>query len=240
MAGLGCNICGIHRREESSRGGAPPFCAIRELAMAPTVVDPQAIRAFPDAVRFAEWLAAKHDKAGELWLRLFKKQSGVPTISYAEALDIALCWGWIDGQKKPFDDESFLQRFCPRGRNSIWSQRNVAHAERLVAQGRMQPAGQAQIDAAKADGRWQRAYAAGRDMEIPADLSAAIAADPKAEATFATLNRQNLYSLVFRTHSMKTPAGRAKKIADLVAMLARGETPHPNGRGEDNGKESDA
>jgi uncharacterized protein YdeI (YjbR/CyaY-like superfamily) len=208
--------------------------------MAPTVIDPAAIRAFPDPVSFAEWLAAEHETAGELWLRLYKKQSGVPTISYAEALDIALCWGWIDGQKKPFDDESFLQRFCPRGRNSIWSQRNVAHAERLIAQGRMQPAGQAQIDAAKADGRWQRAYAAGRDMEIPPDLRAAIAADPAAEATFATLNRQNLYSLAFRTHNMKTPAGRAKKIASLVAMLARGQTPHPNGAGKGKGRETDA
>jgi uncharacterized protein YdeI (YjbR/CyaY-like superfamily) len=207
--------------------------------MAPTVIDPAAIRAFPDPVSFAEWLAAEHETAGELWLRLYKKQSGVPTISYAEALDIALCWGRIDGQKKPFDDDSFLQRFCPRGRNSIWSQRNVAHAERLVAQGRMQPAGQAQIDAAKADGRWQRAYAAGRDMEIPPDLRAAIAAEPAAEATFATLNRQNLYALAFRTHNMKTPAGRAKKIADLVAMLGRGKTPYPHGRGKDNGGGSD-
>lgn len=204
--------------------------------MAPTVINPATIRAFPDAVRFAEWLAVEHNRAGELWLRLFRKRSGVPTISYAEALDIALCWGWIDGQKKPFDNESFLQRFSPRGRQSIWSQRNVAHAERLVAQGRMQPAGQAQIDAAKADGRWQRAYAAGSAMEIPPDLSAAIAADPAAAATFATLNRQNLYSLAFRTHNMKTPAGRARKIADLVAMLARGETPHPNSRGQNKGK----
>jgi uncharacterized protein YdeI (YjbR/CyaY-like superfamily) len=205
--------------------------------MAPTVINPEAIRAFPDAASFAEWLAAEHDRAGELWLRLFRKQSGVPTISYAEALDIALCWGWIDGQKKPCDDKSFLQRFCPRGHKSIWSERNVAHAGRLVAEGRMQPAGQAQIDAARADGRWQRAYASGRDMEIPADLHAAIAADPRAEATFSTLSRQNLFALAFRTHSMKTPAGRAKKIADLVAMLARGETPHPNRQGKTRARE---
>jgi uncharacterized protein YdeI (YjbR/CyaY-like superfamily) len=199
--------------------------------MAAVTVNPEAIRAFPDATSFADWLAGQHDKAGEVWLKLFKKQSGVPTISYAEALDIALCWGWIDGQKKPFDDNAFLQRFCPRGARSIWSQRNIGHAERLIGEGRMTRFGEAQIDAAKADGRWQRAYAAGRDMEIPDDLRAAIRANPAAEATFATLNRQNLFSLAFRTHNMKTPAGRAKKIAGFVDMLARGETIYPNGKG---------
>jgi uncharacterized protein YdeI (YjbR/CyaY-like superfamily) len=200
--------------------------------MAAVAVDPEAIRAFPDAPSFASWLASQHDKAGEVWLRLYKKQSGTPTVSYAEALDIALCWGWIDGQKKPFDENSFLQRFCPRGARSIWSQRNIGHAERLIREKRMTPFGQAQIDAAKADGRWKRAYAAGRDMEIPADLRAAISANPAAEATFATLNRQNLFSLAFRTHNMKTPGGRARKIAGFVDMLARGETIYPNGKGK--------
>jgi uncharacterized protein YdeI (YjbR/CyaY-like superfamily) len=200
--------------------------------MATVAVDPQAVRAFADAPAFAEWLGRQHDKASELWLRLYKKGSGIPTISYAEALDIALCWGWIDGQKKPFDSQSFLQRFCPRGAKSIWSQRNIGHTERLVREGRMTPFGQAQIDAAKADGRWQRAYAAGRDMEIPADLRAAIAADPAAEAMFAALNRQNLFALAFRTHNMKTPGGRAKKIAGFVEMLARGETIYLNGKGK--------
>jgi uncharacterized protein YdeI (YjbR/CyaY-like superfamily) len=200
--------------------------------MATVAVDPKAVRAFVDAPAFADWLAGQHDKAGELWLRLYKKGSGIPSVSYAEALDIALCWGWIDGQKKPFDGDSFLQRFCPRNAKSIWSQRNIGHAERLVGEGRMTPFGQAQIEAAKGDGRWQRAYAAGRDMEIPADLRAAIAADPAAETFFATLNRQNLFALAFRTHNMRTPAGRAKKIAGFVGMLARGETIHPNGKGK--------
>lgn len=200
--------------------------------MAAVTVDPDAIRAFPDAPSFAGWLAGQHDKASEVWLRLYKKQSGTPTVSYAEALDIALCWGWIDGQKKPFDEASFLQRFCPRGAKSIWSRRNIGHVERLIGEGRMTPFGQAQIDAAKTDGRWQRAYAAGREMEIPDDLRAAIAANPAAEAMFATLNRQNLFSLAFRTHNMKTPAGRAKKIAGFVEMLARGETIYPNGKGK--------
>jgi uncharacterized protein YdeI (YjbR/CyaY-like superfamily) len=200
--------------------------------MAAVIPDPDAIRAFTDAASFEDWLSRHHDKVSELWLRLYKKQSGIASISYAEALDIALCWGWIDGQKKPFDESSFLQRFCPRGRRSIWSRRNIGHAERLTGEGRMRPVGQAQIDAAKSDGRWQRAYAAGRDMEIPADLRAAIAADPAAEAIFMTLNRQNLFALAFRTGNMKTAAGRAKKIAGFVEMLGRGETLYPSGRGK--------
>jgi uncharacterized protein YdeI (YjbR/CyaY-like superfamily) len=200
--------------------------------MAAITPDPESIRAFADAEAFARWLAGHHDVVGQIWLKLHRKQSGLPTVSYAEALDIALCWGWIDGQKKPFDESSFLQRFTPRGAKSIWSVRNQGHVERLVAAGRMTPHGQAQVDAAKADGRWQRAYAAGRDMQVPDDLLAAIAADPKAQQTFETLNRQNLFALAFRIGNLKTPAGRAKKIAGFVEMLARGETIHPNGRAE--------
>ena len=142
--------------------------------MVPVTPNPDHIRAFPDAAAFEAWLAAHHASETEIWLRLYKKASGLPTVSYAEALDIALCWGWIDGQKKPLDAASFLQRFCPRGSKSIWSQRNIAHVERLTQAGRMQPEGLARVDAAKADGRWQRAYAAGRDMEVPDDLLGAI------------------------------------------------------------------
>ena len=204
--------------------------------MAPVVPKPENIRDFPDAASFERWLAANHATAGELWLKIHKKESGLPTVTYAEALDIALCWGWIDGQKKPFDENSFLQRFCPRGAKSIWSQRNIANVERLVAAGRMTPHGEGQIEAAKADGRWQRAYAAGRDMEVPADLLAAIAANPAAQEVFETLNRQNRFALAFRTGNLRTPAGRAKKIAGFVEMLARGETLHPNGKaGKDGG-----
>jgi uncharacterized protein YdeI (YjbR/CyaY-like superfamily) len=162
---------------------------------------------------------------------IYKKGSGRPTVSYAEALDVALCWGWIDGQKKALDATAFLQRFTPRGPASIWSQRNIAHVDRLTRAGRMTPHGQAEIDAARADGRWQRAYASGRDMEVPDDLRAAIAANPAAQQTFETLNRQNRFALAFRVGNLKTPAGRAKKIAGFVDMLARGETLHPNGRG---------
>jgi uncharacterized protein YdeI (YjbR/CyaY-like superfamily) len=198
--------------------------------MAPVVPAAAHIRDFPDAAGFERWLATHHDGAGELWLKLHKKASGLPTVSYAEALDIALCWGWIDGQKKPFDAQSFLQRFTPRGARSIWSQRNIGHVERLVAAGRMTPHGLAQVDAAKADGRWQAAYASGRDMELPPDLLAAIAADAAAQRTFETLNRQNRFALAFRVGNLKTAAGRVKKIAAFVAMLARGETLYPNGK----------
>jgi uncharacterized protein YdeI (YjbR/CyaY-like superfamily) len=199
--------------------------------MAAVTPDPAAIRAFPDAAAFEAWLAVNHGTARELWLKIYKKGSGQPTVSYAEALDAALCWGWIDGQKKALDATAFLQRFTPRGPASIWSQRNIAHVDRLTRAGRMTPHGQAEIDAARADGRWQRAYASGRDMEVPDDLRAAIAANPAAQQTFETLNRQNRFALAFRVGNLKTPAGRAKKIAGFVDMLARGETLHPNGRG---------
>lgn len=200
--------------------------------MAPTRVDPEAIRAFKNAGAFARWLGANHDKVPELWLKLAKAESGIPSVSYAEALDEALCWGWIDGQKKAFDQQYWLQRFVPRGRTSMWSQNNREHAERLIREGRMQPPGQAQIDAAKADGRWDRAYASASRMEFPADLLAAIEAEPAALETFRTLNGQNRYALAFRTHNMKTEAGRRKKIAGFVDMLRRGETIYPQGKGK--------
>ena len=198
--------------------------------MAPVTPNPDHIRDFPDAATFERWLRTNHDKADEIWLKIHKKESGLPTVTYAEALDIALCWGWIDGQKKTFDETSFLQRFCPRRPKSIWSQRNIGHVERLTKAGRMTAFGQTQVDAAKADGRWKAAYAAGRDMQVPDDLKAAIAANPKAQKTFETLNRQNLFSLAFRVGNLKTPEGRAKKIAGFVEMLARGETIYPNGK----------
>ncbi len=198
--------------------------------MASIVPDPRAIKSFPGEAEFEEWLARHHDSAAELWLKIHKKGSGLPTVSYAQALDVALCWGWIDGIRKSFDERSFLQRFTPRKPKSVWSQINREHIARLTAAGRMTPHGQRQVDAARADGRWDAAYAPIRDSSadsLPADLHAAIQASPRARRTFETLNRSNLFSLVYRTNNMKTAAGRAKKIADLVAMLARGETVIP-------------
>jgi uncharacterized protein YdeI (YjbR/CyaY-like superfamily) len=201
--------------------------------MAPIIPDPKKIKSFRTEAAFEAWLAANHARATELWLRIHKKASGVPTVTPAQALDVALCWGWIDGIRKTFDGGSFLQRFCPRRARSVWSQINRDHIARLTAAGRMTPHGQRQVDAAKADGRWDAAYAPIRSATaatVPEDLRAAIEANPRASKTFRTLGRQNLFALAFRTNNMKTPAGRARKIAALVAMLARGETIVPESR----------
>lgn len=201
--------------------------------MAPIVPDPKKTKSFRSAAAFEEWLSANHDRETELWLKIHKKGSGRPTVTYAEALDVALCWGWIDGLKKSFDESSFLQRFTPRKAKSIWSQVNRDHVARLVAAGRMTPHGQRHVDAAKADGRWDAAYAPIRsatEASLPDDLRVAIEANPKARRTLPTLGRQDLFSLAFRTNNMKTEAGRARKIAELVAMLARGETPTSRAR----------
>jgi uncharacterized protein YdeI (YjbR/CyaY-like superfamily) len=198
--------------------------------MPPIVPDPTKIKSFPTEAAFYKWLGANHDKQTELWLRIYKKGSGVPTVTNAQAIDVALCWGWIDGVRKGFDEESFLQRFSPRKAKSIWSQINRDNVARLCADGRMTPHGQRHVDAAKADGRWDAAYAPIRSLShdtIPSDLKRAIEANSKARAMFRTLNRQNLFAIAFRTNNMKTPAGRARKIAELVAMLARGETIAP-------------
>lgn len=189
--------------------------------------DPKKIKAFRSSRAFETWLAANHARADELWLRIYKKDSGIPTVTAAEAVEVVLCWGWIDGIRKSFDDQSFLQRYTPRRPKSIWSQVNREHVARLPAAGRMTPHGQRQVDAAKADGRWDAAYAPIRSASqstIPDDLRAAIEANPKAHERFQALGRMNLFALTFRTNNMKTAAGRAKKIAELVAMLARGET----------------
>ena len=195
--------------------------------MAQIIPDPKKIKSFRSAAELERWLGKHHDREDELWLRIFKKDSGKPTVTYAEALDVVLCWGWIDGIRKSYDENSFLQRYSPRKPKSIWSHINREHVARLTAAGRMTPHGQKHIDAAKADGRWDAAYAPMRSSStdtIPKDLRAAIDANARARKTFELLNRQNLFALTFRTNNMKTPAGRAKKIETLVAMLARGET----------------
>jgi uncharacterized protein YdeI (YjbR/CyaY-like superfamily) len=195
--------------------------------MAPVVPNPRLIKSFPTAAAFERWMAAHHDDEPEIWLRVYKKDSGVASVTVAEALDVALCWGWIDAIRKTYDAESYLQRYTPRKARSMWSQINRDNVARLIAAGRMTPHGQRQIDAAQADGRWEAAYAPMRGAtaeDLPADLLAAIKANPRARKTFATLSRPNLFSLRFRVGNMKTPEGRARKIATLVDMLARGET----------------
>lgn len=199
--------------------------------MAPVVPDPRRIKSFTTEAAFEKWLAAHHDREPEIWLKIHKRHSGLKSVTPGQALDVCLCWGWIDGIRKAFDERSFLQRYTPRGRRSTWSQINREHVARLVAAGRMTAHGQRQVDAAKADGRWDAAYAPLRvtsEATLPDDLRAAIQADARARRTYRTLNRANLFALAYRTNAMKTPAGRTRKIAALVAMLARGETIVPN------------
>jgi len=195
--------------------------------MAPIEPDPKRIKSFRTAAAFSTWLSANHDRQPEIWLKIHKKDSGLPSVTAAEALDVVLCWGWIDSTRKSFDERSFLQRYSPRGARSIWSQINRESIARLTKEGRMTPHGQRQVDAAKADGRWDAAYAPIRKASastVPADLRAAIDANPLARKTFESLGRMGLFRLAFRTNKMKTPAGREKKIGELVDMLARGDT----------------
>lgn len=198
--------------------------------MAPVVPNPNHIRTFRSQAAFETWLSKNHASESEVWIKIYKKDSGKATITITQAIDVCLCWGWIDGIKKGLDEEAFLQRYTPRKAKSVWSQINRDNVARLVAEGRMTEHGLRHVEAAKADGRWDAAYAPQRNMteaSLPDDLRAAIEANAKANATFRTLGRRNLFALAFRTNAMKTPAGRARKIASLVEMLARGETPVP-------------
>jgi uncharacterized protein YdeI (YjbR/CyaY-like superfamily) len=198
--------------------------------MAPVIPHPDRIHAFKDQKALEAWVKKYHDSEPELWLKVHKKGSGLPSVTVAEALDVMLCWGWIDAIRKGLDEKSFLQRYTPRGAKGTWSQINIGHVDRLTKAERMTQAGQAQIDLAKADGRWDNAYAGSRTMEFPPDLLAAIEAEPEAYELFLTLNSQNRYALAFRLHKMKTEAGRKNKIENFVTMLKRGETIYPNGK----------
>lgn len=184
------------------------------------------VHTFKDADAFNKWLS-KHHTDDEAWIKIHKVSSGLKSITPKEAIDVVLCWGWIDGVRKGLDGTSYLQRYSPRTKTSIWSKINVDNVARLIREGRMTEHGLKQVEAAKADGRWARAYGSGQGMKIPPDLQAAIDADPKARAMLKKLSAQNRFALAFRVHNLKTEAGRKKKIADFVAMLRRGETIHP-------------
>jgi uncharacterized protein YdeI (YjbR/CyaY-like superfamily) len=195
--------------------------------MAPVIVPTDKLREFADFQAFYAWLAANHDSADEIWIRIFKKASGQATISPVEAIDAVLCWGWIDAIKKSWDEVSFVQRYCPRRPKSVWSQVNRDNVARLVEAGLMTENGLKHVETAKADGRWDAAYAI--SMDAPPDLLAAIAANPAAQATYDNLSSQNRFALTFRTSSLKTASGRTKRVAAFVDMLARGETIYPQG-----------
>jgi len=200
---------------------------LKGLLMPPVKVDPSRVREFKTASAFYDWLRTHHDTENEIWIRIHKVGSGLKSITPKEAIDVCLCWGWIDAVRKSLNDTSYLQRYTRRGKKSIWSKINVDNVARLIAEGRMTAHGLREVEAAKADGRWDRAYGSGKTMRIPDDLQAAIDAEPKAKAMLATLSAQNRFALAFRVHNMKTVAGRQKKIAAYVEMLKRGETIHP-------------
>lgn len=181
---------------------------------------------FPTKSDFNDWLTANHSKSKGLWLRLAKKSSPVPSVTYIEAIDVALCFGWIDGQTKSDSPTHWLQRFTPRRPKSIWSKINCAKALALIEQGAMQPAGLAEVARAKADGRWENAYEGASTIQVPDDLQAALLANPFADTFFKTLNSQNRYAILFRVTTAKKPETRAKRIAEFTAMLARGEKLH--------------
>ena len=181
---------------------------------------------FRSSSEFRKWLTANHRQSGGIWLRIFKKNSGEPTVTYAEALDEALCFGWIDGQKQSHDDSSWLQRFCPRRPKSGWSKLNTQHAERLIHAGRMKAAGQAEIDAAKKDGRWTSAYDSPSNATFPEDFLAALRKNKKAQAFFNSLNKANRYAISYRLQTAKKPETGQKRMKTILAMLARGEAFH--------------
>jgi len=183
-------------------------------------------RAFPTAADFDAWLAAEHDRAPGLFLKIAKKSSGIPSLTAAEAVEVALCHGWIDGRGNRLDDDWFTVRYTPRRARSVWSQKNVQTVARLVADGRMRPAGLAAVEAARADGRWDRAYAGSATITVPDDLAAALAAEPAAEEFFAGLDSTNRYAVLWRVHTAATPRTRANRIAACVQMLAEGRRFH--------------
>jgi uncharacterized protein YdeI (YjbR/CyaY-like superfamily) len=178
---------------------------------------------FANKKKWADWLAKQHDKSSGVWLKISKKDSGISSVTYEDALDVALCYGWIDGQKKGLDDKYWLQKYTPRGLKSIWSKINTEKAERLIASGEMKPAGLKAIEAAKQDGRWEATYASQKNISIPEDFQAALDKNQQAKAFFSTLNSVNRYAILFRIHNAKRPETRTKRIQQFLEMLQRGE-----------------
>jgi uncharacterized protein YdeI (YjbR/CyaY-like superfamily) len=185
---------------------------------------------FKSPADFRRWLQKHHLASDGFWLRIAKKTSPEKSVTYAEALDLALCYGWIDGQKKPLDERSWLQKFTPRRRKSGWSQKNTEHVARLIKAGAMTPAGLAAVNAAKADGRWKAAYASPHNAFLPADFLKELNKNKKAKTFFKTLNRANIYSIVYRLQTAKKIETRRKRMKMILAMMDQGKTFHPQSR----------
>lgn len=179
--------------------------------------------AFETMDAFETWLDTHHDNTRGIWLKLFKKGTDIQTITYAEALDVALCYGWIDSQKKTFDEVAWVQKFCPRTPKSTWSKINVGHVERLLKGNRMKPAGLKAVELAKADGRWAKAYEPPSKMTLPEDFLLELSKNKNAETFFKTLNKTNLFAIGFRLHSAKRPETRIKRMKDIIEKLAKSE-----------------
>ena len=181
---------------------------------------------FPDQAAFEAWLEAEHATAPGIYVKLAKKSAGVPSVTYAELVESCLCFGWIDGISRRLDDRFYVQRITPRRARSVWSQKNVEAVAELTAAGRMRPSGLTAVEAAQADGRWERAYPGAADMTVPDDLAAALAAEPAAQQEFETLDGTNRYAVLWRVHTAATPETRARRIAAAVQMLTEGRRPH--------------
>nr|WP_315849047.1 YdeI/OmpD-associated family protein [uncultured Rhodoferax sp.] len=179
---------------------------------------------FESPAQLHAWLQAHHARETELWVRIYKKGTGTPSVTWDDCVLACIAWGWIDGQRKSLDDTSFLQRLTPRRARSNWSQKNVQHAERLIAEGLMQAPGLAQVEAARADGRWDSAYAGSADMVIPEDFLAALQQDPAAQAFYAKLKRQQLFTIYYRLTSAKRAETRERRMAEILVKLGRGES----------------
>lgn len=190
------------------------------------MADDLAILLFPSPGDWEAWLDENHAASEGLWLKIAKKGSGVQTVTYAEALRLALCFGWIDSQKRGFDDRHFLQRFTPRRPRGRWSRINREKAEELIASGEMRAAGMAEVEAAKADGRWEAAYAGQRAVEVPPDLERELDRNEAAREFFATLDSANRYAILYRLEEAKKPETRERRLRKFVAMLERGEKIH--------------
>lgn len=184
------------------------------------------VRLFKNEAAWEAWLAKHHARSAGLWLRIAKKGSNVRSVSYAEALDVALCWGWIDGQKRAFNEDKFLQKFTPRSKRSIWSKINREKVRRLIENGRMQSSGLEAVERAKANGQWDAAYDSSRTAQVPDDFQSALDANPRAKAFFATVSSANRYAVLFRIQTVKRAETRAKKIEQIIGMLERHETFH--------------
>jgi uncharacterized protein YdeI (YjbR/CyaY-like superfamily) len=191
------------------------------IAKKPTKELDLPVRLFKTPAAWEKWLEANHAKSTGVWMQIAKKDSGLSSATYQEALDVALCYGWIDGQKRPFDDRTWLQRFTPRGPRSVWSKINTGKADTLIKAGRMRAAGLKAIEAAKANGRWESAYQPWSNPDVPPDLQAALDTRPNAKAFFETLRGRNRYGVIYRVQTAKKPETRAKRIADFVAMFEK-------------------